>query len=159
MDRIRIFLVALIAIAVPTGAFATPASVNVFPSNPTVADSISLETTLSWGTSGYWVFDSMTISTGPFERVIQIFVDSPAPDEVVLTIVTSEEHIADLGLLPAGNYSYTVNEFDVQRGTGLQMFAGSLSGSFTVVPEPSSLVLVLLGLSGLALRPSFVRHR
>jgi hypothetical protein len=159
MSRIRIHLVTLLVVALPSWAFATPISVGVLPPNPSESDSISLQTTLTWGTSGYSVFDSLTISTGPFDLLIQIFVSSPAPDEIVLQVVTYEDLVSPLGLLPAGTYSYTVNEIDVQRGTGFQTLAGSLSGTFSVIPEPSSSVLVLLGLCGLAIGRSVKRRR
>jgi len=84
-------------------------------------------------------------------------VSSPAPGEYVTLGFTGEQHITNLGLLPAGSYSYTVNEISEQRGTGIQSLVGSLSGTFTVAPEPSSLALVVLCLSGLALNTRRLR--
>ncbi len=152
MSRIRMFLLILLVVALPGGAFATASSVIVLPPNPAETDSIFLETRLSWGTSGYWVLDTSTTFLSPFEVFTSIFVSSPGPDDLVAAVITDEDHITPLGFLPAGIYSYTVKETDVQRETSIWSLGGSVSGTFTVVPEPSSFALVLLGVSGLAIR-------
>ena len=82
---------------------------------------------------------------------VEISVDSPAPGSMVIQVITYDTDVIHLGQLPAGTYSYTVTELDFPGGSPPSTFAGSLSGMFSVVPEPSSFALALFGLSGLAI--------
>jgi len=159
MPRIRIFLLTLLIVALPSGAFATPTSVDISPPNPAVDDLVLFETTLTWSTGGFFVSSASPSFPSAFEILVDFFVSSPAPDEQVAQVITQDVQVGHLGLLPAGIYSYTVNEIDVQRGTGIVTQAGSLSGTFAVVPEPSTLPLTLLGLCGLAVGRSVERRR
>lgn len=149
LTRIRILLAALLLAALPSGVFAGPMSVTILPATPGVGDSIDLETTLLWSTAGFSVMSATTTFTSAFELEINISVHSPEEGAVVATVITDELHLTHLGLLSAGEYSYTVFEFDFPGGSDPSEPAGSLSGTFTVVPEPSSLALALFGLSGL----------
>ena len=149
LARIRILLVTLLVAALPSGVFAGPMSVAILPATPGVSD--SLETTLLWATAGCSVMSATTTFTSAFELEINISVHSPAEGTGVATVITDELHLTHLGVLPAGEYSYTVFEFDFPGGSDPSVPAGSLSGTFTVVPEPSSFALALFGLSGLAI--------
>ena len=151
LARIRILLVTLLVAALPSGVFAGPMSVAILPATPGVGDSIDIETTLLWSTAGFSVMSATTTFTSAFELEINISVHSPAEGTVVATVITDELHLTHLGVLPAGEYSYTVFEFDFPGGSDPSVPAGSLSGTFTVVPEPSSFALALFGLSGLAI--------
>ena len=147
----EMLLAALLAAALPCSVFAAPMSVTVLPPTPSLADSIDLETKLSWATAGFSVITSALTFTSAFELEIEISVNSPAEGTVVAQVITEEFHLTQLGLLPAGEYSYTVFELDFPGGSDPSEPAGSFSGSFTVVPEPSSLGLALFGLSGLVI--------
>ena len=149
LTRFHILLVTLLAAALPGSVFAAPMSVAVLPPNPSLADNIDLETKLSWATAGFSVMGSAVAFTSAFEFEIAISVNSPEEGTEVAQIITDELHLTNLGLLPAGEYSYTVFEFDFPGGSDPSVPAGSLAGTFTVVPEPSSLALALFGLSGL----------
>ena len=148
--RLAALIVALLlALLFGQSVFAAPMSVAVLPPSPSLTDSIDLETKLLWATAGFSVITSTLNFTSAFELEIEISVNSPAEGTVVAQVITDEFHVTHLGMLPAGEYSYTVFELDFPGGSDPSEAAGSLSGTFTVVPEPSSLALALFGLSGL----------
>ena len=151
LTRFQILLVTLLAAALPGSVFASPMSVTLLPPPPSLADSIDLETKLLWATAGFSVITSTLTFPSAFELEIKISVNSPAEGAVVAQVITDEFHVTHLGLLPAGEYSYTVFELDFPGGSDPSEPAGSISGRFTVVPEPSSLALALFGLSALAI--------
>ena len=151
LTRFQILLMTLLAAALPGSVFAAPMSVAVLPPSPSLTDSIDLETKLLWATAGFSVITSSVTFTSAFELEIEISVNSPAEGTVVAQVITDEFHVTHLGMLPAGEYSYTVFELDFPGGSDPSEAAGSFSGTFTVVPEPSSLGLALFGLSGLVI--------
>ena len=151
MVRVRNLLLMLGVAALPSSALASPIAVTISPAVPGVEDELALETMLQWNTGGYAATGSTVHFTSGFQFEVEISVDSPPPGSLVSQAITSDTHVIDLGQLPAGTYSYTVSEYDFPGGTAPSTFAGSLSGGFTVVPEPSSFALALFGLSGLAL--------
>ena len=152
MAAFRAILLVAAMVIPPLSVAAIPTNVDVDPPSPGIADSISLSTQLQWPTTGYSVTSSTTTFPSVFEVNVDVFVSSPAPGENVLFVITGAMRDTELGVLPPGTYSYTVSEIQTQRGTGFQSLAGSISGSFTVVPEPSPTFLLALGLAVMAMR-------
>jgi len=151
MSRIQVLLLALLFVSLPNWASGKPVSVEIMPPH-LETDSIFLNTAMEWHTAGFNVIGSSVTFLSKFEPQVDITVSSPAPDEMVPMVLTGDVHGTDLGVLTAGTYYYTVNEIHLQRNTDSIFPAGSLSGSFTVAPEPSSLGFALLGLAGLTIR-------
>ena len=145
-------LMLLLALVMADGAGAALFSAAVSPEAPDPTDNVTLESTIRWATAG---FDrtGVTVSwLSANDVVIDVDVSSPGPDEVVATVITSSTVQTVLGLLPAGDYTFSIREIHTQRSTGFVSSGGNLSGAFTVVPEPGTALLMGLGFAGLTSR-------
>jgi PEP-CTERM motif len=133
-------------------------SLSVAPPAPTTADSVIASV---GGMVNVW--DTTNFRTEWKREGTDIFVDVlddfvPAPPEFVPQMVPYTEQAA-LGNLPAGTYDLTARLFALHRQLpGESSFpdpwtfpaihdglVGTLATTFTVVPEPSSLVLAMAG--------------
>ncbi len=153
MTAIRAIPLIVAMVIPPLSVAATPIGVDVDPPSPGTTDSISLSTHLRWNTSGYLVTGPSASFPSLFAVNLVIFVSSPAPGEIVLQVITEAMRDTELGVLPAGMYTYTVSEIQTQRGTGLTTLdPRNISGSFAVVPEPAPALQLALGLALLTLR-------
>lgn len=140
---------------------ASISSIEVSPALPGTTDLASLQVELFYPSTGFSVgnFETTFLDNGDIR--LDIFVDSPAPGDIVLPVVGSEIVAAPLGLLPEANYSYTARLFEIPRGTSIPFFQEAESGSFSVVPEPATVHLVAAGLLmflGIRRRLTPIRH-
>lgn len=152
---------AVLLFAVLTGApcsslAASISSIAVLPALPTSSDPITLRVELSYPTSGYSVGSFDTIFLDSTAVRLDVFVDSPAPDDIILPVLESETVDAPLGSLPEADYTYTVRLFEIPGGTSVPLLSEVASGGFSVVPEPTTIVLVG---GGLLLLPGLSRRR
>jgi len=150
MSRVHIFVACLLMMVCPSLVFASPILVEVLPSNPGETDTVLLDATLEWPTSGYSVFESSVTFVSDFEFEVDVIVLAPAPGSYNFQVITSEVSRIDLGLLPAGTYVYTINESQSPGHPwggpiGPYSSGGTLSGSFEVIPEPTTLSMLALG--------------
>jgi len=140
----------LFALISAEGASATPVSATVSPEAPDSTDTLTLESVLRWNTAGFHQTGVTVSWLGPGSLEIEVAVSSPGPAEMVLTVITATTFETVLGVLPAGDYAFSIREIHTQRTTGLVSSGGVLSGGFTVVPEPGTALLLGLGLAGMA---------
>jgi hypothetical protein len=155
------FFLAVLTCAPWPSLAASISSVEVLPALPSSTDPITLRAELSYPTSGFSVgsFDTTFLDTTDIR--LDIFVDSPAAGDIIIPVISSEIVDAPLGVLPESAYTYTVRLFETPRGTSVFLFQGDEPGSFTVVPEPTTLHLVgagLLAFLGIRRRPASRCH-
>jgi hypothetical protein len=160
LDRIVLRAVSLNTILwgvlLPASAFALPypLALSLSPESPGPAQEIVVDLTFSEGVGGFafGTTFSETIDFQDFNILLSIDVIPPPPlGSGVLTAPTFIPFHSSitLGTLPAG--SYTLEVFVLEAA---QVF-GSGSTAFSVVPEPSSVLLLALGLFALGLcRPT-----
>ena len=146
MSRMKILVATMMIVAAPSVVCAKLTGIEVLPPSPLETDSVVLNAELLWPSSGYMVLGSSVTFLSDFEP--QIDIDVLVPDGGVLHVLTSEVHSIDLGPLPAGTYSYTVNEIQTPpSGLPLEPYWDQLTleGTFTVVPEPTTMTVLALG--------------
>jgi plastocyanin len=137
VSSVLMVLVALLGMATSTSA--ATITVHVFnldfsenPSGQPIVDP-----TIDLGDTVHWVWDSGFHSTTSVAGLIESW-DSGAHSPSF----SFDHTFSDLGVFP---YYCQIHGFDNGNGT-----AGGMSGTITVIPEPSSLILVILGALGVA---------
>ena len=140
------------------GASAVPIGGVVAPEISFPTDSVTLQSTHQWITGGFTPTGVTLSWLDPTTVEIDVAVSTPGPDEVSPTVITGATVDSVLGQLSLGSYSYAIKETHTERSTGFVSSGGTLSGTFTVVPEPNTALLMGLGLTALARqRPSRAR--
>jgi hypothetical protein len=130
-----ILLVCGVFICIADNSEAVIGYVDIIPGEPTINDEIS-------------IFVSGGEPYGPVDITDSIFNINGKSlgldlylDVGFLTVVTPWTHSEEIGFFPAGTYNLTVNTFDESRPIHNDTF----ETSFTVIPEPTSFILVTLG--------------
>jgi hypothetical protein len=118
-------------------AEATITDVHILPEEPTIYDVITIVT------SGVEGSGAVLIDSSNFDRVgtslqLDIFLDVG-----VFQVITPWSHSEDIGTLPVGLYELTVQT--LEQG----VVTDTYSTSFEVVPEPTTILLLGLGVIGI----------
>lgn len=140
MKTNRVFCVAMAIALMPAGAAQAYLinSVSVLPPTPTTATPVSLDVFMTTPGTPAFLFAPTTTSLNGNSFSVGVFLDSGP-----LTALDTLTETVPLGTLPAGAYNYTVTlhpAMDVPFGRDMRV----VMGAFTVVPEPSALVLGLV---------------
>ncbi len=143
MSRMKVLVATMMIVAAPCVVSASLTAIEILP-HPLETDSVVLNAELDWSTSGYWVLGSSVTWMSDFEPQIDIDVSAPELWDIVAQVLTSEVHSIDLGPLPRGTYSYTVNAIQTTPSGWPRGYA-TLEGTFTVVPEPTTMTVLALG--------------
>ncbi|MCO6043309.1 hypothetical protein NG895_05265 [Aeoliella sp. ICT_H6.2] len=122
----------------------------VDPERPTNGEPVSLRMNLTYRSSGYHVTTVDTESLEDTVFLVDVFVESPGPDDGVFWAITSERVDVPWGRISPSDYKYTANVWYLPRGTSNQVLSEKLSGGFTVVPEPPGCWLAAAALIGFA---------
>lgn len=128
--------------------------VDVSPENPTTATPVSVSAGHWFPSSGYSLLDATYGMTDNQIRM-DVAVIPPPPGSVIFPMVTFVDGTANLGLLAEGSYKVDATMYffddwwdpDDPSDPGPVVYSGT--GSFDVVPEPTTLCLFTL--CGLAL--------
>ena len=110
----------------------------VNPALPNTSTPVNFDVKMTTPSAPAFLFSPTTKSINGYDISVNVYLDSG-----LLTVLDTLNENVPLGLLPSGTYSYTVTLFpsmDIPFGRGQRV----VTGSFNVVPEPSSLVLGLL---------------
>lgn len=120
--------------------------IQVEPTVPTTNSIAQLNIDLFYPTLGFSLSDVDVVALDPNSFQVDVIVNAPDPEDIVLPATDSELANAPLGVLDEGLYSYTVNLFDIPRLSTVPIFQESRSGSFSVVvPEPASVWILAVG--------------
>lgn len=132
-------LILVLGLAKPIPAFFDIEDVSVTPSSPSPSDVI---TVYSQGQVefGLWTFDHSDFTANGSDLTVDIYFNVP---DTVIWIITSWDHSKQIGTLSAGDYDLTVNTYSIES-SGIQL-DDTVEISFTVVPEPAALTLLMLG--------------
>ncbi len=167
MRLIRVVFLTMLMILVSHSANALSSAsideVSTFPVNPTTSDSVSLRVDLWAAEAGYLVAYATNVSAfSSFDVEWNIYVDTPPFGSEVVQWMWEEQIDLPIGSsIPVGTYSYSINlhwrtphplmpPFPPMPGfydTGSEV---PVSGTFDIVPEPSTALLFGAGLLGLA---------
>lgn len=132
----------------------TPVKISVLPDGPTAVDEVLIRHNLVFSTGGYRIGGSSFTFLDPFHVQIDVFVSGPNLGDPVTPVITFLEVDSDLGMLPPGDYQYTSRLVTIPRAQFpdpptdaifSQFPPGVRTGQFTVVPEPASLSLLVIG--------------
>ena len=151
-------LMLCLAVARSADAQFEPLSISVLPNRPTTVDEVVIRHDMTYSTGGYRIGGSNVSFSSPDEFIIDIFVIGPDPGDPVTQTITFLNVESNLGTLAAGDYRYTSRIATIPRSAFpdpvdedifLDYPPGISTGAFTVIPEPTSLSILLIG--GLAL--------
>jgi hypothetical protein len=118
-------------------------NVTISPANPTSLDIITIDANGPVNFGG-WTFDHSNFTANDKNLTLDFYFDVP---DNVYWIMTTWDQSKQIGTLSANDYDLTVNTYSItSSGTGLD---DTFQTSFTVTPEP--MTIVLLGLGGLSL--------
>jgi hypothetical protein len=117
-------------------------NVNIFPEVPTMFDEITIITSGAESQGGVLIDSTNFNREGTLLRLDIFLVVGD------LAVFTPWSHPENIGTLPAGMYDLTVQTFENTDITD------AYSMSFEVTPEPSTLILLLLGFTQILRRKS-----
>ena len=138
MGIVAAVLVFVAFVCVVDSAKATITDVNILPEEPTVEDVITIAVSGWEGSGGVLITDSDLRMEGT-SLELDIFLDVG-----FFQMITPWSHSEIIGTLPADSYNLTVNAYYSVAYTGTDTY----STSFAVVPEPASILLLLMGVVG-----------
>ncbi len=121
--------------------------VDVYPENPTIADSVSIEAWTWFPYAERYDLVSATYSITDYAIDMEVIMEDKG---VGLTIPAIGGGSVEVGILAEGYYSVSADMYMVPFGGSIPEFYESGSTSFNVVPEPATFSLFAFG--ALALR-------
>lgn len=113
----------------------------VQPSAPTPLDTISIEVQILCDTTGYSLAYTEQQLNGT-DIDLSLYIQQPPPDAIIPPVITDISHIFTFNNLPVGLYSVNALAYDFPSTFDLLDTSGT---TFTVVPEPTTLVLLTVG--------------
>ena len=117
--------------------------VTISPASPTSLDTITIDANGPVNFGG-WTFDHSSFTANDKNLTLDFYFDVP---DYVYWIMTTWDESKQIGTLSADDYNLTVHTYSIKSsGTGLD---DTFQTSFTVTPEP--MTIVLFGLGGLAI--------
>ncbi len=147
---VKVFRIGIVVVAVGLAAGvaqAIPRSASTTPDVPTATDIVILRTEMVWNSSGFSVTGQSLTFVSPTSIEINIAVSAPGRDDLTLAVITEDVVTTSLGILPVGTYTFTITEMLMPRGIDPGFGPDrQLTGQFFVVPEPSSALLLGVGL-------------
>ena len=148
----RLFIALWMALF-PSAAYSYPIifGTTLDPDPPLASDPLSLIVAGVANSSGFFLAPPYDVVIGASNVDVDFFLSSPAPGELTMAVLTSFQDSVSLGTLAEGDYGLTVNLFTIQRQTGAVALADVHTSSFTVVPEPASMQLLVLALGATVL--------
>ncbi len=135
-----VLLVLCIALSKP--AFAL--YVDVYPENPTITDSVSIEAWTWFGKDAYDLV-SATYSITDYTIEIEVIMEDIGFGPASLI---RDGGSVTLGTLTEGLYLVSADMYMVPFGGSIPEFYESGSTSFNVVPEPATVFLLTIGIVG-----------
>ncbi len=126
--------------------------IDVSPPAPTVLDDIQI-TPFGW--TGYAMnteFTDYTFNVSGTNIYVDCYFYYYLEGDIIIPVAGSWEAPVDIGLLPADNYTAIARTWVTETIFPIYELSDTLSLSFTVTPEPATLILLLIG--GLILRKS-----
>ena len=115
----------------------------VLPPTPGPADFVRIAIRGEFPSTGYHILTPPHVALGGMEVAIDLFAFGPPPGTIVLPVIVPFTVTADIGPLHPGTYA------DVSTLVVDGQPVSALRGSFAVVPEPGTALLVAAGLAAL----------
>ena len=133
----KLILITLLTLAAAT-AKATIIDVDTLPVTPIYTDVITIFTSGIEGAGGVTVTNSVFDVDGT-DLTLDLYLEIG-----LLTVSTPWSHSEIIGTLVPADYNLTVNTYDVFYS----MYDDTFSTTFEVTPEPTSLLLLAMGIIG-----------
>jgi len=134
----------VLCVALSESAFAL--YVDVYPENPTITDSVSIEAWTWFPYAERYNLVSATYSIADYTIDMEVIMED---DWYGLTIPAMEGGLVEVGILAEGYYSVNADMYMVPFGGSIPELYESGSTSFKVVPEPATVFLLAIGIVGI----------
>jgi len=152
--RIKAIAAALVlCMALSKSAFAL--YVDVYPENPTITDSVSIEAWTWFGKDAYDLV-SATYSITDYAIDMEVIMEDIGFGPASLI---RDGGLVTLGTLPEGLYLVNAGMYMIPLGGSIPEFYESGSTSFNVVPEPATVLLLAIGIVGIRSNKRNKSHR